>query len=253
MKKQYQIIIQKKIEGVLSAREEEQFNELIKTSPEARSFYQKMAILHHTLEFDSGRIPEIDFSDQIIQALKPVKIIRRPFLEKVQHFYVVNRRQILAYAAILMIGLTFGSVATYLAISQVKMPDAKEVSGTIAKPTGDGYAFNQAGTGIKIQNFKSDDFRMVIVDIETIDTVLCTIRDVHNLESMQNIKLLFSNGNFQMVKKDVEEQRYLCSGKNVFLVNNIDSFNMGSISFSRKDKLIYAYKPNQKRTDNESY
>jgi hypothetical protein len=247
MKKKYQIIIQKKIDGVLSASEEEQFDELIKTSPEARSFYQKVAILHHTLEFDSGHIPEIDFSDQIIQALEHDRIIRRPFLEKVQHFYVGNRRQILAYAAILMIGLIFGSVATYLGISQVKMPDAEVVSGTIAKPTGDGYTFNQAGTGIKIQNFKSDDFRMLIVDIETIDTVLCTIRDGQVAESSGNVKLLFTKGNFQIAKKDEGGLSYLCNGKNVFLVNNVDSFNMGSISFSRKDKLIFEYKTNQGR------
>jgi hypothetical protein len=245
IKKQDQIIIRKKIDGVLSAREEEQFNYLIKTSPEARSFYQKEAILHHSLKYNSSHIPKIDISDQIIQAVSPLKIIRRKFSKNIRLFISVRRSQFLAYAAVLMIGLILGSIATYIGGAHVKMPDVNEVSGTIAKSSGDGYLFNQAGTGIKVHNYKSGDFRTLIVDIVTIDTVLCTIRDGQKAESSQNIKLLFSNGNFLIVKEDECEQSYRCSGKNIFLINNVDRFNMGSVRFTRKDKLIYEYETNQ--------
>jgi hypothetical protein len=247
IKKQDQIIIRKKIDGVLSPSEEVLFNELIETSPEARSFYQKEAIMHHCLEYNSSHVPEIDLSDKIIQAVKPIKIIRRPFSKKIQLFTSVNSSHILAYAAILMIGLILGSIATYFGATHIILPDASEVSGTIANPVDDGYSFNRKGTAIKVQNFKSGDFRMVIVDIETTDSVLCTIRDCQKTVSVQNIKLLFSDGSFQTAKQDEIEQSYLCRGKNIFLINNVDRFNTGSIGFSRKDKLIYEYKTNQVR------
>jgi hypothetical protein len=247
IKKRDQIIIRKKIDGVLSAEEEMQFNELIKTSPDALSFYQTEAVMHHSLEYNSRQIPEIDFSDQIIQAVNPMKIIRRTFPGKIQLFTYVNRIQILAYAAVLVVGLVFGSIATYLGTTHVKMPDVNAVSGTLAKSVGNGYSFNQAGTGIKVQNFKSGDFRMLIVDIATSDTVLCTIKDIQKTELSQNIKLLYSEGNFQPAKQAESEQSYLCSGKNVFVINNVDRFNAGSILFSRKDKLIYEYKTDQGR------
>jgi hypothetical protein len=247
LRKRDQIIIRKKIDGMLSPGEEVQFNELIETSTEARSFYQKEAIMHHCLEYNSSQIPEIDLSDKIIQAVKPLQIIRRPFPKKIQIFTSVNTSHILAYAAILMIGLILGSIATYFGATHFILPNTNEVSGTIAKPVEDGYSFNQAGTGIKVQNVKSGDFRMLIVDIETTDAVLCTIRDCQKAVSPQNVKLLFSDGNFQTAIQDKIEQSYLCSGKNVFLINNVDRFNTGSIRFSRKDKLIYEYKTNQGR------
>ena len=242
--KQGQILIQKKIDGVLTAMEEEQFNDLINTSPEARSFYQKVAILHHSLEFNSGHIPGIDLSDQIMEAVNPQKIIRRPFTQNTRHFTSVNHRQILAYAAILIIGVILGSMATYFGTGNVKMPDADEVSGTIAKPAGDGYSFYQGGTGIKVQNYKSGDFRMLIVDIETADTVVCSIGNRQKSDLSQNVKLLFLEGNFQIAKNNENEQNYICHGKNVFLINNVDRLDRGSIRFTRKDKLMYEYQTN---------
>lgn len=240
VKRQDQIIIRKKIEGFLTTVEEEQFNKLMGTSEEARSYYQKEAILHHSLEYDSSQIPEVDISDPIMQSVNSLNI-RRQSPGKVRIIKPVSRILLLSYAAILLIGLIMGSMATYLGTTNVKMPDVKEVSGTLARPAGDGYSFNQAGTGIKVSNFTSGEFRMLIVEIETADSILCTIRDEQKTELSPNIMLLFSDGNFRQTNQQGNEESYQCSGKNVFLINNVDPLKTGSIIFTREDKLIYEF------------
>jgi hypothetical protein len=243
--KQDQVIIQKKIDGTLSAGEEGQFKVLIETSPEARNFYRKMAILHRTMEFNSSQVPEIDYSEEIMQKVWAKEITRRPLTGKIHLFTSVSHRQFLSYAAILVIGIIFGSLATYIGTAHFSVPDANEISGTIAKPGGNGYSWNKAGTGITVQNYENGNFRMLLIDVKTNDTIFCHIQDEQKTVTSGNIKLLFSDGLFQTAKQDEKELSYQCSGQCVFLVNNVGPFERGRIRFTRNNHLIYEFKTNR--------
>jgi hypothetical protein len=242
IKKQDQKIIQKKIDGLLTATEEEYFDKLISTCPEAKDLYRQLAILHHALEYNSGHIQKVNLTDEIMQSTKDKKpangtpgFISVDFLSR-------NRRQVLAYAAIFIFGIMLGGFATFLGSTSAVIKDTGQFKGTMAKSESNKYSYIDGGTSIKIQDFESGSTRMHLICIETIDSIHCTFQSENGELLTSNINLLHSDGEFRIKPQGRQDLSCVCTGENVFLVNNLNGLNTDSIRFYRKNVLIYDYK-----------
>jgi hypothetical protein len=242
IKKQDQKIIQKKIDGLLTANEEEYFDKLISNFPEARDLYRQLAILHHSLEYNSGLIPEVNLTDEIMQSTKDKKLENDTSRFNTVAFLSRNRRQVLAYAAIFLFGIMLGGFAFYLSYPLMPLQDTDAVSGTMSKSAEYENTFYKDGTGIKILDFKSNSYHSLLVSVETNDTVYCVIPGKTDTISPLNINLLHSEGKFIADTLKGQDFSYRCTGENVFLVNNLNGLNTDCIRFYRKNVLIYDYK-----------
>lgn len=242
MEKQDEIIIQNKIDGTLSAREEERFNELIKTSPEARRLYHNLANLQHSLEDDSMKIPTIDLSQGIMQAVEARQGTQSPAPKKPVIFTLTYRSQLLAYAAMLVVGLVIGSIAMYIGAGS-KTPANRDISGTMAKNTGTDYYYSEAGTEIKVQGFKSDEFQIVTIAVNTVDSIYCVIPGDEKRLPEEIVTPMFSDGKFQLSKEHNSELTYLCRGKVIFLATKNDNFKPLNVRFIKQDKMVYEFEP----------
>nr|HPJ82412.1 hypothetical protein [Bacteroidales bacterium] len=56
------LLIQNKVDGTLSRREEDQFAALLEASPQAVDLYRKLLGVHEEMYSSAARIPEIDIT-----------------------------------------------------------------------------------------------------------------------------------------------------------------------------------------------
>jgi len=123
LEKQDELIIQNKIDGILSVKEEERFNELIRTSSEARRLYQSPLSLHLSMRQDSNKIPPINLSPGIMNAVKRKQLNKNRTKSGILSY-------LLRYAAILS-AFTIG-FAIGMSIQSPRIED-HQVSGTVGK------------------------------------------------------------------------------------------------------------------------
>ena len=237
LKAKDEIIIQCKIDGTLTEAETARFNKLIETSPEARALYRQLLDLHHVLQADSKEIPLRDISGDVMQLLSEKTTAKRQLPKHSGAFSIQFRKNFLAYAAILLLGLVIGSLATYLRTSTETWSDITAVTGTMVQSHETAYLYNKNGTKIKMQQFNSDSFHLLTYAINTKDTVYCTISGIGNELAEQNVELLFAEGSFQLTSANDGVLKYLCVGKNIFQIKGMEntSFN---IRFTNKNKVI---------------
>jgi hypothetical protein len=238
--KQDEMIIHNKIDGTLSAQEEERFNELIRTSSKAQRLYQSLLNLHLSLKHDSKSILPIDFSHEIMGTVVEKRIT--PQKKKSYLFPVIFGDQWLAYVAILVVGLFIGSIVTYLAISPEKNQFVRSISGTMAKTAENEFSYQKAGTEIKVQEFESGGFSLYTIAVNTLDSIYCIIPYKGEKLTEQGVNLLFSSGKFELAKETGSELSYLCTGNNIFVVNKNSIPIASSIRFINKDTLLYEVK-----------
>lgn len=236
-------IIQKKVDGNLSPREEEQFFELIRISPEARRLFQRLSKLHEGLEEDSKNIPSIDFSGEIMQQINDQKKTQTSGKTKTIRFTLTHNRQFFYYAAVLLLGLFVGGIATYFG-TDGKRPDTRAISGTIAKTPETGFCYNNDGTEINIRDFEASGFHATLIVISTRDSIYCAMQGTQNESSGKlPVNLLFTEGVFQKAETTGSEERYLCWGKIIFLVNKNDNFKISKVWFIKEGNVVCEYKP----------
>lgn len=216
MKKEDELLIQKKIDGILTAEEEERFIELIENSVQAHELYRKLLELHHSIVSDAESVPVIDFSKEIMQKLNDHKVRNR--FSRFSTF----RTNVLAYAAILFVGLFIGSIATYLGTSTNQTIDESQLLGTIADDPEQNFDFNGDGIEIKVREFKTSKVDLTTISINTIDTIQCRIQANNKEFTSRNIKLQFSEGQFQLKDTMNNELQYSCCGSLVFQINRIN-------------------------------
>lgn len=241
-------MIQRKLDGNLSAHEEEQFNDLMRSSAEARSFYQSLLNLHHTIKNDSENIPDIDVSTVVLQRLEENQHVpvRSPG-KKMRLFRPASPRTLLAYAAILLTGLLIGSVATYMTKTGQR-PARNTLSGTMAKNEGmEGY-YAKNGTEIKIQKTEHGNFRLLTFALATDDTIHVTINGEGDKLDKEQVLLLFSEGIFQFMAGNDKSLGYRCSGKHIFQITDERLIKSMNISFSRNNEIFYELNPKKTST-----
>ena len=237
LKAKDEIIIQCKIDGTLTDAETVRFNELIETSHEARALYRQLLALHKALEDDSKDIPTTDVSENVMQMISTKTKVNRQFPKQSGTFTMHFRKNFLVYAAMLLLGLVIGSLATYLKTSSDTWSDITAVTGTIVQSHEKAYLYNKNGTKIKMQQFNSDSFHLLTYAVNTKDTVYCTISGIGNELTEKNVELLLAEGIFQLTSASEGELKYLCVGKTIFQIKEMakPSFN---IRFTNKNKVI---------------
>lgn len=223
MKKEDELLIQNKIDGLLTLAEEGRFVELIEKSSQAREYYKELLELHRAIEHDSENIPVIDFSNEIMQAVNTKQQVGRAKSSFVR--FSILRSNLLAYAAILFVGLFIGSIATYLGTSTNQPIDKNSLSGTIADEPKQNFHYNDDTTEIAVREIGDREINYTMIAINTVDSLQCCIAASSKAFTDKNIELWFTDGKFMLKDTTKNELQYLCSGSVVFQINRMASTN----------------------------
>lgn len=236
-----ELLIQNKIDGSLSAGEEIWFDKLIENSPQARKFYEDLLILQKAMESDSKSIPSVDFTEEIVPAVKSKQKPPKPEMSTSQFWIFLTNANFMAYAAILLVGLVIGSLVTNRGIPSGQMPDERQFSGTISALPALNFDYNQDGTQIKVQELLTPKVKITTVYIHTELPVQCKISGTSPAITDKNILLQFADGQFLPMETGNEMLQYSCSGWIVFQIKasseSSSSRNL-SIEFAKNNMII---------------
>lgn len=239
MTKEEESLIQNKIDGLLTPEEEELFNELIERSLEARKLYQELLEVHRSINADAQNIPVVDFSKEIMKAIASKQEVGQG-KSKIIRFLAI-RSNLLAYAAILFVGLFIGSIATYLGTSTNQPLNKSSLSGTIADESMQNFRYNDDTTEIAVREIADQKLKYTLIAINTIDSLQCCITTNSKTFNDKNIELWFGDGKFRLTETTENGFQYLCSGSVVFQINRMENTNAQDpvlVSFMRKGQII---------------
>ncbi|MBP7507474.1 MAG: hypothetical protein KA807_06625 [Prolixibacteraceae bacterium] len=230
------LLIQKKIDGDLSSKEEEKFNNIIETSNEAKKYYKQLLSIHLSLNEDSDKIKKINITDNVFSKIENKRVKNK---NQGLIFYISNhRRQILSYAAILIIGIFTGFIADQIAGGN-DIPESKEVTGTIIKNSDNIFKFKEEGIEILAQRFDSEKIKMYTISVNTMDSIFIQIENNSKILSKENVEIIFSNGEFSSIESSKEKLSYLCKGEVILQIIGSEDLLNSKILFLKEGRRIY--------------
>jgi len=232
-----EIIIQNKVDGNLSEEEEKRFDELIENSSEARIFYKKLIELDLSLKNDSRDIPAIDFSDDIIEKVRPAKS-QSQSAKKTILFSSASVKQLISYAAVLLTGLLIGGIGAYVGTTNTK-PDARDISGTIINHAENNQEYSKDGTDIKVQQLKSGKWEILTVAVNSQETVQIEISDKSGKITANDVTLQLSDGKFHFDGVANGKLNYASMGNNVFQINLTEITEKINIHFIVDNQVLF--------------
>lgn len=231
LKSEEEIIIQSKIDGTLSAEEEKQFDNLIRSSEEARNLYNELAGLDQSLKHDAESIPVIDFSGEIMENVSTdVKTIKMTS--------VILKRW-LSYAAVLAVGLFIGGLGVYVGTSSFDTPDVRQISGTMTKPSDGKLVYSKDGNEIEIQQTEYGKWKLLTVAVTSLDNIDIEITDETEKLKESDVSLALSSGKFDLKESRSGKLCYTNNGDNIFQINQTGISGKLKIRFVAGDKEIF--------------
>ncbi len=219
MKRNDKILIQKKVDGPLPPPEEKQFEKLMDTSSRARKLYRKLIMVDHLLDEDAKNAKPVDVSREILRRIKSRTVQQTPAESPGRIISPAFRKNLLAYAAILITGIILGSAITFFGTHSINEPGTEQIAGTIASSPDGNFHYNKNGTEITTGEFISGKVILTTVAVHTEETVHCRILPEKNNLTGDPITLLFTDGRFQQIESTDEKLQYTCTGTVVFQIN----------------------------------
>lgn len=230
------LLIQKKIDCDLSSKEEKQFNNLIKTSDDAKKFYQEMLSIHLSLTEDSEKIKNINITENVLSEIENKRVMSKN--HGLILYFSNYKRQILSYAAILIIGFFTGYITDQITGGGNDLPDTKKVSGTVIK-SGNIFNFKASGIEIFAQRFDLEKIKMYTISVNTSDSLFIQIDNDNHKLLKENVDIIFSNGEFNSIEASNEQLSYLCKGEVIFQIIGPDDLFSSKILFLKEGRSIY--------------
>jgi hypothetical protein len=228
MKKKHEILIQKKVDGLLSAVEEKQFYQLIAQSDEAANFYNAIKKVDNLLTSDAEKTETFSSTQSIMNTISKSNIQ----LDKTKTRLFTP--QLMKYAAILVIGVLLGTVFSYTFFNSTEI-DKNMLSGTIVHKNQEQLLFSDHQTSINVQPINTGELKMALISIETEVPIKCEI--ISSNSELTKITPLTNSKNLSNKTKTTSKLTYTITGATVFQVivnKDVES----ELKFTRESKII---------------
>ncbi|MFA5302649.1 MAG: hypothetical protein WC395_08190 [Bacteroidales bacterium] len=142
------LIIQKKIDGTLTSKEEDLFRELTGSNPDAGALYKELLHVQQTLHEDVSRIPAVDVTGNVMAAIKRKSTVKKVSLPGWKRYY--------AYAALLVVVFTLGVLAANYMIPPLGTWKNEDIAGTMAGKHTSAFKDHDEGIEIDVEEFRKE-------------------------------------------------------------------------------------------------
>lgn len=180
-------LVDKKLEGALQESEHEELQQLLSQSEEARAYALQMETLHRSLQQAGSEKVFVDISRDVMDRVKAgmpkkeqAKVIR------LSSRLMKHNKQIMKYAAILVVGLMLGSAATFILLHGSSETKQVNMSATISGRSLQPVSHIEDSWQVQIQPVASTDRVVLMVNLRSALPVMLTLRydqQVFRLES----------------------------------------------------------------------
>ncbi len=152
----FKYLVQRKLDNILTLKEQREFEGLIAESEQARLYHEKMVRMHNDLlEINRGS-QEIDISNEIMEVIMENKSHQASKQHGIMAKSTLKWQRIFKYAAVLLIGLMIGSAATYVYFKGDFKPDTGSAAATFSARSGQVYSFSGEGWKLIVNYFIID-------------------------------------------------------------------------------------------------
>lgn len=213
-------IIQKKVDGVLSANEEAVFQDLINASHEAKELYEELLNTHRALQQNASEIPPVTFTADVMRRIKG-KTARKQVFTGSGRFY--------AFAAMLVLVFVLGILAAYYLTAPDKFRLSGDLSGTMAR--------KENGVEIDVQEYNRNGFRMYLIAVSAKDSLYV---ELSNADGPGCLNVAHKDGTLNKCAGNESDAHYVLKGYAIFTLSNAPAAS--ELIFSTKDKQIFLFK-----------
>jgi len=167
-----QVLVDQKLEGNLSAEESRELEHLLALSDEAKAYALQMEELHSSLQSAGLEKQETDLTGEVMAR---VKKMRAPVIIKTSIPLSLQlrayKKELLKYAALLVIGVLLGSALTFLMFPGISPVSKKDIGATMSARSGQALVFNGMSWQIRIQPVTVSDAVVLVVFVKTTEAV----------------------------------------------------------------------------------
>lgn len=167
--KRLESLVARKLDGTLTAEEREELDQLLATSEEHRKYLQQMEQLEKGLKQRAQKRVQADLSLKVMERIQAKKSPGARRSNIVAGNFRAGSRQLMRYAAILLIGLVVGSALTLVLLPGRIMPDPTDVAATMSARSGQKLSFSQNSWQMHIHPMVVDQMVIVVVSASSAD------------------------------------------------------------------------------------
>ncbi len=168
MAKRLEYLVAQKLDGTLAGEERKELDQLLAASEDHRKYLRQMEQLEEGLKQAAQKRVQQDFSPKVMERIRVKKSPGTRRSNIVTGHFRAGSRQLLRYAAILLIGLVVGSALTLVVLPGRIMPDPTDVAATMSARSGQKLSFSQDSWQMHIHPMVVDQMVIVVVSASSI-------------------------------------------------------------------------------------
>jgi hypothetical protein len=215
MKKKDKILIQQKIDGMLSDAQEKAFQLLMLNSAKARDFYEKLCLIDQRLKTDAAGVSDLNLCPGVMDNVP----VNKNFEVSNRKLITLRTNSILKYAAVLLVGLFLGATFSTIILSKNEFADKNDLYGTIIKRSGSKTLYSNGATSIHLQSMLSGNVSINLFTIETNSEVEFEITNKSPNLDAQNIITVQNGFNIDQTGTSIGDITGIIKGPSVFQLN----------------------------------
>ena len=225
------LLIQNKVDGMLSHREEDQFAALLEASPQAVDLYRKLLAVHEEMYSSAARIPEIDITKQVMR-----RIEGKTFLHKL----FTGSGRVYAFAAALVLFFVLGMLAATYLVPSLRNLSQEELAGAMMRKKTTLWSFHDTGIDIEVQQQQEGDLVIYRASVFTADSLNVEFSSPGEPVNVNLLKIIDFDGLAQKMENTDHKISYICQGNTVFTLT--DPPDRSSLTFSLEGKQAFHMK-----------
>jgi len=184
-------LVNDKIDGVLSREGHEELEKILSSSEEARSYMDHMLALHSILGHAGNEKADIDVSKEVMERIRQLPCKQKP----IRTFHInalmsVYNKQLMRYAAALLVGLLLGTAASYTLFNWRTGIERENSRATMSGRTGQAIEASGNSWQLYTQPMVLGDMALLVVSLKTLDDASVSISYDHNAFKHESTRFL---------------------------------------------------------------
>lgn len=183
-------LINLKLEGNLSASEQQRLEDMLSGSEHARNYLRQMEELDNSLRGMADSSPQSDISPQVMRRIREAHTQQKQArVISLTERFNLKSRALLRYAAILLVGLMVGSSLTMVIFTGRFPVDRQAVVGSMAS------------RGSQVLHFGEDDWQLQINTMAIDQTITLVLTGFSH--ALMQVNISFDPGVYTLIKSSV--------------------------------------------------
>ncbi len=223
------LIIQKKVGGTLTAKEEDLFRELTASNPEAGKLYKELLNVQRTLRDDVSGIPDVDVTGDVMATIKRKSTVKNVFLAGWKRYY--------AYAALVVLVFTLGVLAANYLIPPLGTWNNEELAGTMAGQHAASFKDHEEGIEIEMEKYRNEGLLVYMLFVTSRDSLNVEFVPGQEHSEILYFKRIWPGNEPEALLEQNHNEDLVCGENAIFTLANppVDS----EMFFSKNGKLIH--------------